>query len=81
MAADRMAATGLARPRPAMSGAVPWLGWNMPTCSPRSADGASPSPPPTPAAISDVMSPNWFSLTTTSKRPGSVTSSMQPASM
>ena len=78
--ADVNLVTGRARVT-AISGAVPWLGWNMPTVSLRSADGARPRPPATPAAISEVMSPNWFSLTTTSNRPGSVTSAMQPASI
>ena len=62
-------------------GALPCEGWKRPWRSLTSAEGASPRPPTMPAAISEVISPNWFSLTTTSKRPGSVTSSMQPASM
>ena len=66
MAADRNIAVGLASPRPAMSGAVPWHGWNTACRSPMSADGAMPMPPIRPAPRSDRMSPNMFSVTTTS---------------
>jgi NADH-quinone oxidoreductase subunit K len=33
-------AVGLAIPKPAMSGALPWEGWNNPCLSPKSAEGA-----------------------------------------
>ena len=62
--------SGLALPWPAMSGAVPWQGWNRPCRSPMSADGAMPMPPTSAAARSDRMSPNMFSVTSTSKLPG-----------
>ena len=67
-AADRIAAIGLAMPLPAMSGAVPCAGWKTAWRSPMSADGAMPMPPIRPAARSERMSPNMFSVTSTSKR-------------
>ena len=63
----RIIATGLARPVPAMSGAVPWIGSKMPgPPSPSEAEGASPMPPETEAARSERMSPKRFSVTITS---------------
>ena len=59
-------AVGLALPLPAISGALPWQGWNTAWLSPRSAEGAMPMPPINPAPRSDRMSPNMFSVTTTS---------------
>ena len=53
-----------------MSGAVPWQGWNTACLSPMSAEGAMPKPPIRPAARSDRMSPNMFSITITSKSHG-----------
>src|ERR1700674_507347 len=45
-AADRMAPYGLATPRPAMSGALPWMGsYNPAPLAPRLADGSMPSEP------------------------------------
>jgi len=58
MAADRMAATGLAIPLPAMSGAVPCDGWKMAASSPMSPEGDMPIPPTRPAARSERMSPS-----------------------
>ena len=52
MARERTAATGLAIPFPAMSGAVPWAGWKTAWASPMSAEGAMPMPPTSPAARS-----------------------------
>ena len=45
MAVERIMAVGLAMPWPAMSGAVPWLGWKTACLSPMSAEGAKPMPP------------------------------------
>ena len=72
IAAERIVATGLAMPWPAMSGADPWDGWKTAYRSPMSAEGAMPMPPTRPASRSERMSPNMFSVTITSKRSGRV---------
>ena len=72
---------GLALPCPAMSGALPWAGWNTAWSSPMSADGAKPMPPISPAPRSDRMSPNMFSVTITSKSHGLMTSDSAVASI
>ena len=60
-----------------MSGAEPCTGSKIPGFeSPRLADDASPSPPVTPAATSERMSPKVFSITSVSNEDGSVTSSI-----
>ncbi len=63
-----------------MSGAVPWQGWNTAWRSPISADGAMPMPPTRAAVRSDRMSPNMFSITSTSKSQGLRTSMAEQAS-
>ncbi|CAM5263158.1 hypothetical protein RLIN73S_01618 [Rhodanobacter lindaniclasticus] len=76
-AAERIAPTGLATPLPAMSGAEPWIGSYKPALpSPSDADGNSPSEPASAAASSVRMSPNRFSVTTTSYALGRVSSSI-----
>ena len=66
--------SGSRAPVPAMSGAEPCTGSKMPgPPSPRLAEAARPSPPVTAAATSERMSPKVFSITSTSKRLGSVT--------
>ena len=66
-AAESSIPTGLAIPRPAMSGAEPWTGSKRPgPVSERLADGARPMPPVSDAARSLRMSPNMFSVTITS---------------
>ena len=67
MAADRMVASGLAMPWPAMSGAEPWLGSYRP-CPPAfsEAEGSMPMEPVSMAASSDRMSPNRLPVTMTS---------------
>ena len=72
-AADRNMASGLATPRPAMSGAEPCTGSNMPGVarrSPSEALGSIPIEPVIIAASSERMSPNMFSVTITSKCAG-----------
>ena len=67
--------SGSRAPLPAMSGAEPCTGSKIPgPRSPRLAEEASPSPPVTPAATSERMSPKVFSVTSTSKASGSITS-------
>ena len=69
MAADRMAASGLARPVPTMSGAEPCTGSNSdgPVRSGlRLAEAARPMPPVTAPARSVRMSPKRLSVTITS---------------
>jgi TRAP-type C4-dicarboxylate transport system substrate-binding protein len=70
IAAESSVAVGLARPLSAMSGAVPCAGWNTAWSSPISAEGAKPMPPMSPAPRSDSMSPNMFSVGSTSKSHG-----------
>ena len=61
-------ASGLARPCPAMSGAEPCTGSNMPGPSPASdALGSMPIEPVSIAASSERMSPNMFSVRIVSK--------------
>src|SRR5215204_4869003 len=79
-AVERIIAVGLAMPRPAISGPVPWLGWNSPCLSPMSAEGAKPMPPTSPAPRSERMSPNRFSIGSTSKSQGRRTRSSAMAS-
>ena len=73
IAAERIVPIGFAMPLPAISGAEPWAGWKTATRSPTSAEGAIPMPPMSPAAKSLKMSPNMFSVTSTSNRRGSRT--------
>src|SRR4051794_15269694 len=74
-AAERIIASGLALPVPAMSGAEPWTGSNRPGPSPPSdALGSMPSEPVSIAASSLRMSPNMFSVRITSKWRGAETS-------
>ena len=56
--------------RPARSGADPCTGSKRPAPSPRLADGSSPSDPQTAPASSDRMSPNMFSVSSTSNDAG-----------
>ncbi len=71
MAAARMAASGLATPVPAMSGAEPWTGSYSPGGrSPSEADGSIPIEPGIIDASSVRMSPNRLPVTTTSKSDG-----------
>ena len=80
--AERTAATGLARPVPAMSGADPCTGSNKEgdEAGLRLALAAVPRPPAMAAPRSVRMSPNRLSVTITSKRPGSLTRYRQAAS-
>ena len=72
-----MAAYGLALSCPAISGAVPCTGSYRPGPSaPRLADGSMPSEPASTADLSLRMSPNRFSVTTTSMSRGWVTRCM-----
>ena len=73
MATDSSIALGLAMPWPAMSGAVPCAGWNTAWWSPMSPEGAMPMPPTSAAIRSDRMSPNMFSVTSTSYCQGFIT--------
>ena len=70
MAPDRIAPSGLAMSRPAISGAEPCTGSNRPVPSPRLADGRRPSDPTTAPASSERMSPNMFSVRITSNDAG-----------
>src|SRR5467141_2474121 len=58
MAAEAIVAMGFATFFPAMSGALPWIGSNSPTCAPILADGNMPIDPVNIAASSLRMSPN-----------------------
>src|SRR4029450_9466024 len=73
--AESAAATGLALPVPAMSGADPWTGSNSEgdESGLRLALAAVPRPPAMAAPRSVRMSPNRLSVTITSNRPGSLT--------
>ena len=75
MAAELIAPSGLATPRPAMSGALPWMGSKMPTpvCGFTFPLAASPSVPCKPAPRSLRMSPNRLDATSTSNRSGART--------
>ena len=69
MAADSMAAVGLAMPWPAMSGAEPCTGSNIEGAvrsGLRLAELARPMPPPTAPPRSVRMSPKRLSVTITS---------------
>src|SRR5947208_19822 len=57
MTPEKIAASGLATPFPAMSGAVPCTASKIATRLPMLAPGTSPSPPTRPAHRSDTMSP------------------------
>ena len=60
-------ASGFARPLPAMSGAVPWIGSYSPLPrSLRDAEGSMPIDPVSIDASSERMSPNMFPVTMTS---------------
>ena len=73
IATDRIAAAGFAKPSPAISGAEPWTGSYNPKPSERIlADGSTPSDPVITDASSLRMSPNIFSVTTTSNAAGFV---------
>src|SRR6185312_1020061 len=76
IAPDRNIASGLATPRPAMSGAEPCTGSNMPgsPAAPSAALGSIPIEPVRIAASSLRMSPNMLSVRITSKRVGAATS-------
>ena len=64
-------ASGLAIPLPAMSGAEPCTGSYRPgPPAPRLAEASSPIDPAIIAASSERMSPNMFSVSTTSKAAG-----------
>jgi len=76
IAAAPMAPIGFARFRPASVGAEPWIGSNSPGPAPRDADGNSPREPTSTAPSSLRMSPNMFSVTSTSMDAGSLTSRM-----
>ena len=82
IAADRIVPTGFAIPRPAMSGAEPWIGSYMPNVpcsvfrSPSDADGSIPRLPASTDASSERMSPKRFSVTTTSNDAGLLTRSI-----
>src|SRR5439155_13005528 len=78
MAALRNIARGLAMPWPAMSGAEPWTGSKTPGVpdSPRLALGSIPIEPVSIAASSLRMSPNMFSVSSTSKWRGLLMSCM-----
>ncbi len=80
-------AIGLAIPLPAISGAEPCTGsysalrfWVFGLTSPSEADASMPSEPVSIAAMSDSMSPNRLSVTTTSNCFGFLTSCMPPES-
>ena len=51
-------------------GALPWADWNNPWASPISAQDAIPIPPTRPPPKSERMSPNMFSITSTSNSQG-----------
>ena len=83
MATERIAASGLAIPLPAMSGAEPWTGSNMlgaVRSGFRLPEAARPIPPWRTAPRSVMMSPNMLVVTITSNRSGLVTIRMQQAS-
>ena len=63
-------------PLPAISGALPWLGSYSAVESPRLAEANMPSEPVICAASAERMSPNMFSVTTTSKSAGRLISCM-----
>lgn len=74
MAADRMVPMGFALSCPAMSGAEPWIGSYRPRLPwPSDEEGIMPMEPVIMLASSDKMSPNMFSVTSTSNWLGSFT--------
>ena len=79
--ADSSRPDGLARSRPAMSGAEPCTASNMAQSRPMLDEGAMPIEPATSAATSDRMSPYRLGATTTSKRSGSTAILAVPMSM
>ena len=82
MAADRIWAMGLAMPWPAMSGAEPPAGSNMPNLELfRLAEASMPMEPVSMAASSLMMSPNMLPQSMTSNWCGSRTSCMVALSM
>src|SRR5260221_3236969 len=77
MAIDRIIASGLARPLPAMSGAEPWMGSYKPLPFASSeAEGNMPIDPVSIEASSERMSPNRLPVTITSNCLGFLTSCM-----
>src|SRR4030066_1087267 len=80
-----MAAIGLARPFPAMSGADPWTGSKNPgndlSLGLKLAPGANPMPPVTEAVKSERISAKRLEATITSYPFGFLTTSIQAASM
>ena len=77
IAADRIVASGLALPCPAMSGAEPWMGSNRPGLPvPREAEGSIPMEPVMTEASSERMSPKRLPVTMTSNCEGSRTNCM-----
>ena len=77
MAAERMVASGLATPLPAMSGAAPWIGSYSPLpLASSAAEGSMPIDPVSIDASSERMSPNRFPVTMTSNCLGLRTSCM-----
>jgi DNA-binding GntR family transcriptional regulator len=66
MAVDRIIAIGLARSCPAMSGAEPCAACAIALSLEAFSEGAMPNDPANSPARSDRMSPNMFSVTTTS---------------
>ena len=69
-----MVPKGLAMPRPAISGAEPWIGSYNAVPVPMEADGKRPSEPDTTAPSSLKISPNKLVVTITSNWPGLTTS-------
>ena len=75
MATERMVASGLATPLPAMSGAEPWIGSYRPfPWASSEAEGSMPMEPVSIEAWSERMSPNRFPVTMTSNCFGARTS-------
>ena len=66
METDNIMAIGFEMFFPAISGAEPCTGSNNPCSSPMFPDGASPSPPTSPAEASESMSPKRLLVTMTS---------------
>src|SRR4030095_698914 len=73
IAAERIAAIGVAMPCPAMSRAVPCPGAERPTVPPSDAEGSMPIEPARIAASSDKISPKVFSVTIVSNCVGRCT--------
>jgi hypothetical protein len=62
---ERRRAVGLARPLPAISGALPWTASKMEASFPMFPDGVRPRPPMRPAERSDRISPYKLGITMT----------------